>query len=290
MSLRVARVKSRSSTARWLRLAAALGLLGISQFLFLAPSAGAANVKCSGAPSPQYVAANTVTTLTSANDRTTNPPAITFGTSRASQNVAPYTFTVTGPAPDPAKMSWDFLLVNGNETFPSSDASVTFSNVFGNLRVELCLTPAGVPAGSYSGSLTLAGPGVKPVELPLTVNLKDNNLPLIWLGIIVFAAAAIFFKWWTMKVADTNEPNNGASIRELLTWIRRQWVTVFIAVIGAAGGVYITKFQNADSFVPGDRWGLWVATFTAVMSASLLLNALGVAIEPSTDAKPKPAH
>jgi hypothetical protein len=290
MPLRGARVKSRSSTARWLRFVATLGILGISQLVFLAPSASAANLKCSNAPSPPYVAAKTVTTLTPENDRTTKPPAITFGTSRASQNVAPYTFTVTGPAPVPAKMSWDFLLVNGNETFPTSGASVTFSNVFGNLRVKLCLTPAGVPAGSYSGSLTLAGPGVKPVELPLTVNLKDNNLPFIWLGIIVSAVAAIFFKWWTMKVVDTNEPNNGASVKELFTWIGRQWLTVLIAVIGAAGGVYITKFQDADSFVPGDRWELWVTTFTAVMSASLLLNALGVAVEPSTDAKPKPAH
>ena len=289
MSLTVTRIKSRSSTARWLRLAAALAVLGISQFVFLIPSASAASVNCKNVPSPSYVATKTVTTLTPANDRTTNPPAITFGTSRASQLVAPYTFTVTGPAPDPAKMSWDFLLVNGNETFPGSDASVTFSNVFGNLRVALCLTPAGVPAGSYSGSLTLAGPGVKPVELPLTVNLKDNNLPLIWAGIILFAAAAVFFKWWTMKVADT-DASNGVSVKELFTWIRGQWVTVAIAVIGAAGGVYITKFQKADSFVPSDRWELWVATFTAVMSASLLLNALGVAIEPSTDDKPKPAH
>lgn len=127
------------------------------------------------------------------------------------------------------------------------------------------------------------------MELPLTVDLKDNNLLLIWAGIILFAAAAVFFKWWTMKVADTGA-SNGADVRELFTWIRGQWVTVVIAVIAAAGGVYIAKFQKADSFVPGDRWELWVATFTAVMTASLLLNALGVAIEPSTDDKPKPPH
>lgn len=118
MSLTVTRIKSRSSTARWLRLVAALAVLGISQFVFLIPSASAASVSCKNVPSPPYVATKTVTTLTPANDRTTNPPAITFGTSRASQLVAPYTFTVAGPAPDPAKMSWDFLLVNGNETFP----------------------------------------------------------------------------------------------------------------------------------------------------------------------------
>lgn len=289
MALAVAHVKSRSNTARWFRLVAALAVLSASQFVFLIPSASAASVNCRSVSSPPYVATKTVTTLTSANDRTTKPPAINFGTSRASQPIAPYTFTVTGHPPDTAKMSWDFLLVSGNETFPSSDASVTFSNVFGNLRVVLCLTPAGVPAGSYSGSLTLAGPGVKPVELPLTVNLKDNDLLLIWVGIILFAAAAVFFKWWTMKVADTGA-SNGASVKELFTWIKRQWVTVVIAVIGAAGGVYITKFQKADSFVTSDRWGLWVTTFTAVMSASLLLNALGVAIEPSTANKPKPAH
>lgn len=289
MSQTVAHVKSRSSTARWLSLVATFAVLSISQFFFLMPNAGAANKNCQSEPSPPYMATKTVTTLTPANDRTTKPPTITFGTSRASETLAPYTFTVTGPAPDPAKMSWDLLLVNGNGTFPDNDASVTFSNVFGNLRVALCLKPAKVPAGSYSGSLTLAGPGVKPVELPLTISLKDNNLFLIWAGIIFFAAAAVFFKWWTMKVADTDAPN-GASLAELWTWVRRQWVTVAIAVIGAAGGVYITRFLKADSFVPGDRWALWVATFTAVMSASLLLNALGVAVEPSKPDKPKPPH
>ena len=144
-------------------------------------------------------------------------------------------------------------------------------------------------AGSYSGSLALAGPGVKPVQLPLTINLKYNNLFVIWVGIIVSAAVAVFFKWWTMKVADTNA-DNGANVIELLRWLRKQWVTVAIAVIGAAGGVYIAKFQNVDAFVSGDRWELWVATFTAVMSASLLLNSLGIAIEPKKNDEQKLAH
>jgi hypothetical protein len=67
-------------------------------------------------------------------------------------------------------------------------------------------------------------------------------------------------------------------------------VTIVIAVVGGAGGVYITKFGNTDSFVPGERWGLWAAIFTAVMSASLLLNALGMALEPEKDGAKKPAR
>jgi hypothetical protein len=185
-------------------------------------------------------------------------------------------------------MSWDFLLVNGNTTFPDSHASVKFSNTLGNLRVALCLTPDGVPTGSYSGSLTLAGPGVKPVQLPLTINLKDNNLGLIWVGIAIATVAAVFFKWWTMKVADTSTDNT-ANVSEFWSWLKKQWVTVVIAILGAVGGVFITKFLNAVSFVPSDRWGLWVATFTAVMSASLLLNAIGIAVEPTKNNQPK-AH
>jgi hypothetical protein len=53
---------------------------------------------------------------------------------------------------------------------------------------------------------------------------------LIWAGIILFAAAAVFFKWWTMKVADAGA-SNGTSVKELFTWIKRQWVTVVIAIV-----------------------------------------------------------
>ena len=283
MSLAESCVESRFGTGRWLRSVAALAVTGMTPFVFLIPSASGASVECERVPSPPYVGTRAVTTLAPANERTTKPPAINFGTSRESQDVAPYTFTVTGPAPDPTKMSWSLLLVDGNSTFPDSHASVTFSNTLGNLRVALCLAPAGVSTGSYSGSLTLAGPGVKSVQLPLTVNLKDNNLVMIWVGIVISAAAAVFFKWWTIKVADTNV-SNGANFSEFWKWLTKQWVTVAIAVVGAVVGVYIAKFQNTDSFVPSERWGLWVATFTAVMSAALLLNALGVAI------KPKSAH
>lgn len=289
MSLAEVRVRSRSCAAEWLRPVATLVIMVASIFVFLIPSASAATVKCPRVPRAPYVAAKTVTTLAPADQRTTTPPAINFGTSRESQNVAPYTFTVTGRAPDPSKMSWDFLLVNGNTTFPDSDASVTFFNSLGNLRVALCLTPAGVPTGSYSGSLTIAGPGVKPVQLPLTVNLKDNNLALIWAGIFIAAVAAVFFKWWTLKVADT-AASNGVSVTEFLSWLGKQWVTVAIAIIGAAVGVYIARFVNTDSFVASERWGLWVATFTAVTSAALLLNALGIAVEPDAPNKPKTAH
>jgi hypothetical protein len=182
--------KSQSGPAsQVLRPVILLAVIVIPPLVLFITSASGASGKCEHVPSPPYVATTAVTTLTPANERTTKPPAINFGMSRESQDVAPYTFTVTGPAPDPTKMSWDFLLVNGNRTFPDSHASVSFSNALGNLRVALCLTPVGVPTGSYSGSLTLAGPGVKSAQLPLTVNLKDNNLFVIWLGLVGFASS-----------------------------------------------------------------------------------------------------
>lgn len=279
----------RSRITRWGSVLGAVAAVVVPALMVLAPAARGAPATCDSVTSPPYVATRTATRLTPANDRTTKPPAINFGTSRAARDIAPYTFTVAGSAPDVTKMSWDFLLVDGNNTFPDSHASLKFSMALDKLRVALCLTPSGVPTGSYSGSLTLAGQGVKPVQIPLTINLKDNNVVLIWAGIVVAAIAAVFFKWWTMKVADANAPN-GASLKEFWNWLTKQWVTVLLAVVGAAGGVYITKFANKDSFLASERWGLWVATFTAVMSASLLLNALGKAIEPPTAAKPKPAH
>lgn len=283
--------KSLANLAPWGRSLASLTVVLLSSALVLlpAPSASAASTKCASAKSPPYTPAETQTRLSPANERTTKPPAINFGTSRDVEDIAPYTFTVAGPAPDPTKMSWDLLLVDGNRTFPDSHASVKFSNAVGNLRMTVCLTPKGVASGSYSGSLTLAGPGVEPKPVPLTVNLKDNNLLVILVGVIVAAFAAVFFKWWTVKVTDKNAAN-GPNVSQFVKWLKAQWVTVAIAVIGAAGGIYFTKFHTAESFVPSDRLGLWGATFTAVMSASLLLNALGLAVEPKKGETAKAAH
>lgn len=277
--------------ARFLgRSTASTAILLVCAFAFLPmPSASAESTTCTTTSSPSYVPAETKTKLTAANERSTKPPAINFGTSRDGLSIAPYTFKVAGPIPAPATMSWDLLLVNGNRTFPVSNTSVTFSNVLGDLRVDVCLNPDGVPSGSYSGSLTLAGPGVELKQLPLTVNLKDNNLGVIWLGMVVAAFAAIFFKWWTIKVADKNA-ENGPQFSLFMKWLKTQWITAAIAVLGAAGGIYVTKFHQTESFAPGDRWGLWGATFTAVMSASLLLNALGLAVEPKKGSTPKSAH
>ena len=101
MSLVEARVRSRSCVALCFPRAANLVIMVASMFVFLIPSASGATVKCQGVPRPPYVATKTVTTLTPADQRTTTPPAINFGTSRESRDVAPYTFTVTGRAPDP---------------------------------------------------------------------------------------------------------------------------------------------------------------------------------------------
>ncbi|MDQ6947950.1 MAG: hypothetical protein M3256_17205 [Actinomycetota bacterium] len=218
------------------------------------------------------------TTLKPKDQRTTVPPPIDFGTSRSERTLAPYTFSNTGPPLDPSKLSWDLTLVDGNRQFPDDHAGVTFQDAFGDLRVSLCLVGRDVPTGSYSGSLTIAGSTLKPVQLPLTVNLKDNNWRIIWLGLVVASILAVFVKWWMVQLADSGE-DNFPSIGRFFRWLRRQWVTVAISVIGAAGAVYQTKYGNSATFSPSQRWSLWSATFTAVTTASLLLTSISKAIK-----------
>jgi len=278
-----ASVNSRTSWRR-LALVAQVAVLAMPTAvgLMVAPSASGASEECSAVSSPPYIPAAATTTLTPANQRTTTPPEINLGTSRSVEPVAPYSFDVEGEAPELGKMSWETVLVYGNKPFPEDQVAVEFSAPVGGLRVKVCLDPAGVDAGSYSGTLTIAGNGVAPVQLPLTVNLKDGGLPVIWAGIVVAAIAAVFFKWWTLKLTDADETNL-PNLKQFVKWARTQWITVLIAIGAAVGTVYATKFHNVEAFVPSDRWGLWAATFTAVTSASLLLNAIGLAAEPANN-------
>jgi hypothetical protein len=233
---------------------------------------------CQPSNSPPFMPAPTIeTTLQPKDQRTSAPPAIQFRTSRADKKLAPYTYSVTGPMPELDKLSWDLTLVEGNRQFPDSHAAVTFANAFGDLRVFLCVIGRDVPTGSYSGSLTIAGSTLKPVQLPLTVNLKDNDKTMLWSGLFVAAVLGVFVKWWMVKLADRTEDNN-PSLRSFGTWLRLQWVTVAMSVVGAIGIVYQTKYDNLASFAPSQRWGLWSAGFTAVTTTSLLLTSIGKAV------------
>jgi hypothetical protein len=87
----------------------------------------------------------------------------------------------------------------------------------------------------------------------------------------------VFVKWWMVKLADHSEDNN-PSLRSFVSWLRIQWVTVVMSVVGAIGIVYQTKYDNLASFAPSQRWGLWSAGFTAVTTTSLLLTSIGKAV------------
>lgn len=166
--------------------------------------------------------------------------------------------------------------------FPDDQVGVRFSNVLKDLRVSLCLVLRDTRPGSYSGSLTIAGDTVEPVQLPLTVNVKDNNFTILWLGLLSAALLAIFVKWWMVRLADSSQ-NNYPSKREFLRWLGQQYVTVLISVVGAVGVVYRTKYLAVASFTPEERWGLWSAAFTAVTTASLLLTSIGKAVKDPVD-------
>ena len=236
--------------------------------------------------------AEATTTLTP-KDRAAKPPPIAFGTSReVADDVAAYEFTVTGDQPDLEQLAWKAALVNGNHAFPTDQVSVTFAEALGDLEVTLCLDPKDVEPGTYSGGVTFAAPGVPLTQIPLTVTVKDNGYVLIIVLMLLVSAAAVFFKWWTVKVSNASADNK-ASPRQFWRWLKSQWVTVLMATAVGAGGVFAHEFFVADTFVPNQRWGLWADTFVAVMSTSLLLNALGLHLTEGKKTQPaakKAAH
>jgi hypothetical protein len=242
------------------------------------------------AASPTYTAGEPVTTLKPADSRAAKPPPILFGTSRNPKHLAAYEFTVTGPAPDPVNLAWQVTLIDGNRAFPEDQVTVQFVNDVKGLAVRLCMDAHDVPAGTYTGALVFAGGGTAPTQLPLTVGVKDNDIALVVGGMLVVSVGAVFVKWWTIKIADTGAGNK-PSFKEFGKWLGSQWVTVVLAVVTAAGGIYYRKYYLADAFVPSDRVGLYGATFTAVISAALLLNSIGLAASARFGNGPqRPAH
>lgn len=253
-----------------------------------ASNAQAKETTCTAASSPEYLPADDAATVLRPKDqRTTAPPPVDLGASRSNVRLAPYTYSINGPAPGLKKLSWDLTLVDGNRQFPDNQVGVAFSNVLKDLRVSLCLIARNVPPGSYAGSLTIAGDTVEPVQLPITVNLKDNDYEVIWAGLAIASLLAVFVKWWMVRLADSAQ-SNYPSIGAFIKWIREQYVTVVISVVGAAGLVYQTKYLGIASFTSGQRWALWSATFTAVTTASLLLTSIGKAVKDPVPAGPAP--
>jgi len=245
---------------------------------------------CPNSVSPEYVPSSDPTAeLLPADPHTTNPPPINFGTSRSTNNITPYRFkVVNGEFPDVRKLSWDLNLAQGNKLFPEKNFGVTFSKKLDHLVVGLCVNGDDVPEGAYTGTLTIAGDSLKPAQLQIAVNLKYANRGFIVFGQFVTSLAAIFFKWWTVRVADTGQ-GNSPSPSEFVAWLKSQWITVGLAVLGAAGGVYVVKYRGVEAFKSSDLFAFWGATFTAVTSAALFTNSIGKALTTSNDPRVKKA-
>jgi hypothetical protein len=232
--------------------------------------------------SPPYSGASLAsTTLDPQNQRTNTPAPITFTGSNGDHPIAPYTYTVNGKFPNLSKLAWGLSLINGNDIYPQNDVAVHFYNSLGSLQVVVCIRTTDVSAGSYSGSLGLAGGGIKPVQLPLTINIKYAGWPLIFLGMLVAAIVGVFVKWWMTKIGGS-DPDNSPKLSQFAVWLWRQKITVLIAVLGAAYVVFQSKYVASSGFTIDDCWSLWVATGVAVSAASLLTTTFGAAVQPST--------
>jgi hypothetical protein len=238
---------------------------------------------CQITPSPAYVPPKApLVSLAAADPRTKQPPEVDLGFSRHDETLAPFSYTVDGAVPDPAKISWDLLLVNGNEQYPDGSAGVQFRAIQGNLRVRMCLKSAGVAPGTYAGTFTFSGVNFRSTQIPLTVTIKYNNWWWTWGGFVAAILLAVFFKYWTTVLNEPNTPNKPNPVK-CVRWFVDQWVTILIAVAGAAGVVYRTRVLDAHTFTADDRWPFWAATFTAVTASTLLLTAIGRAVVPKPD-------
>lgn len=264
-----------ASTPKWLAVLAGAGIVALIVAALFTGAAGAgARPVCPEAPSSAFDTGQRAETLLGpVDERAAKPPLVTFRRSRAVKTLPAYRFrTQFGPFPELRRLAWDISLVSTtNDEFPDRQTSVTFSRSLNYLRVNLCLDAHGVSPGSYSGALMVAGAGIEPVTLPLTVTLQDNGVPTILIGLLVAAMAAAFYKWFLDDFADRG--NLSPSIGGFIIWIRRQWVRVAIALVVGPGAVFLQDYLRKESFTPSERLGLWVSGFTAFVTASVLSGA-----------------
>jgi len=264
-------------------------ILGCGVWFGLAQPIGAATSGCKPMTTPQYSPAKVLTTiLTPANQRTSTPPPINFSGNSGQVSTAPYTYTVAGGTPDTRAIAWEVSLIDGNSSFPARDLYPSFTDNLDGFEVRLCATAGGVNPGSYVGTLAFAGGAMKPVQLPLTINVRyAGGLNYLWivLGLLLAALIGVFVKWWMIlinKPTGTNIPN----LLLFLRWMKAQWVTVAMATASAGYAVVRSKYLANPSFNSGDLMALWIAMGVATSASALLVTTLGKLAQPSQEKEP----
>jgi hypothetical protein len=156
----------------------------------------------------------------------------------------------------------------------------------GGRRIDfgVCLDPAGLPAGRYTGLINIGGPpGLRGATLAITANAKDANW--FWKGtVIAFAVAllTLLFKGAADKRLANRTPPSTANPNptwpgwweSLLAAIGDpQFVFTSIVAVATAFGALYTSYASDPAWGatgPGSVFALVVTAFAAVGGQTLL--------------------
>jgi hypothetical protein len=267
-----------------------VGLGGISLALAGATQAAVdpTQSSCTAATSPTISEVTaTAAKLSPADQRTNAPPAINFDQPSGAIQLAPYTYNVATSDPntsgtiDTRRIAWELSLVNGNASFPDGHIAPVFKSTLNGFEVHLCISAVGVNPGSYSGSFGFGGGGVKPVQLPLTVNVRYGGFSAffwIYFGMLIAALIGVFIKWWMTLIAKPNA-STAPDLGQYFAWLGHQTITIVIAVVGAGFAVFQNKYWESNGFTSQNLLSLWIAVGVAVAASALLTTTIGQAVQ-----------
>jgi hypothetical protein len=154
------------------------------------------------------------------------------------------------------------------EVFPTERGQVTFgveiTPATRLLTVVLCIdphSPVAVGTGKYTGTILIAGPGLVPAQIPLTVTLKSAKVFLVWLVALGGLALGIFVKILSRKLKA--EKTGG-------------WVFASMVVVGGilTVGVVIKLYYEPTLFDDGfsNFWPVFVGAATATAGGTTLVD------------------
>jgi hypothetical protein len=154
------------------------------------------------------------------------------------------------------------------EVFPVEHRQVTFgveiNRVTRILTVVLCIdphSPYAVGTGKYVGTILIAGPGIVPAQIPLTVTLKSAKVALVWLLAILGLALGIFVKVLSRHLKK--EPTG--------PWLFGSMVVVGgILTIGVVLKLYYEPALFDDGF--SSFWPILIGSATATAGGTTLVD------------------
>jgi len=122
---------------------------------------------------------------------------------------------------------------------------------------------------------------MKPVLLPLTVNVKYADWVFIFGAIVLGALVGLFVKWWASKITQDGT-DSVPNLKQFGFWLWRQKFTIVIAAVGAGYAIFQSKYLGVGSFTRADVLGLSIATGVAVSAASLITTTIGLKVQATT--------